>query len=223
MGRRKIILVIASLAIVVSLWIVWLNLRSPKPQFDPTPLIKRQIGVGQALAGETVKAVQDQGRIVIVTPYDQKNPHWRNDCWKAFQAELAKHPGIHIEPPEIVSLNLNGNCKKDKFKELLQRHASANAIVFFCGLPDWTDAQSSLSAPGSTKILVVDDASDGLGQWQYSGYLSSGFVKALIYASGIASSNVVVQPQTPREWFETYYRVYTPENYQTLPVTSTSP
>jgi hypothetical protein len=104
----------------------------------------------------------------------------------------------------------------------LERHAQAAAIVFFISLPQWP-GDSVIPPHLSAKIIAVDQQNVGMAgesmRRRYSGYFSSGIMSALILPKfrSVPASTSPMNPQTPREWFDQFYSVYTEQNADRLP------
>jgi len=227
--QRKITVIVASLLIVGSLVSIWMRLRPPPPlQLDWKPIIAIQTGLGERLAEETVKTVNDHGRIVLVTNFDHSRG--RTDyCWAAFQKELKKHGAIRIVATEVVTYDPAKDgpvlgCPRPTFQTLLARHAQTDALVFFIALPRWA-GESVIPPHLAARIIALDqqsmagNAGHASMQKQYTGYFTSGILSALILP-GIRTepaSPPPAQPKTPREWFDQHYQVYTPQSVESLP------
>ena len=219
--QRKPIVIIASVICGIALVAIWLQLRPVPVQIDRAPLIGAAAGAGAVLAEETIQAVHDQGRIVLVTDYDHNHSDRGQDFrWETFQAEIKKHSGITIAAIEIVEPDPNepmiSACPSAAFKAIVEHHTDSAAIIFFIDLPEWAKVAALIPRPVGPKIIAVDNVAVPT-MARYSGYFSSGILTALIAAQPSPASAPAAQPKTPREWFDKYYQVYTPQNYESLP------
>ena len=172
------------------------------------------------MAEETSTAVHGRGRIVVVTDYDhRRGDRGRDYRWEAFQDEIKKHTAITIEAVEIVESDptepLISGCPSGAFKAIVERHAGVAAIIFFIDLPEWTKVAALIARPVGPKIIAVDNVGVPT-QARYVGYFSSGILSALLAVQPALGGTAATQPQSPREWFDQHYRVYTPQNYESL-------
>jgi len=220
--KSKVAGTIAGLLIVGALVALWFEFRPATQSVDRTPIVGKMTGMGDVLAEETVKAVHGKGRIVVVTPQDPAIAgRWPDDRWETFQRELKKHTAINIIATEIVPADgADGpppGCSRAAFQTLLERHAQADAIVFFMNLPDWERVETTIPQLAKLKIIVVDDHRRGPPKRNYAGYFVNGILAALIGERTANEDQPASQPKTPREWFDKFYQVYTPQNYESLP------
>ncbi|MCG3147370.1 MAG: hypothetical protein PCFJNLEI_00809 [Verrucomicrobiae bacterium] len=216
---RKITAIIASFVLVVALVFIWRTIRPSPPAIHQAP----RIGAGEVLAEETVKAVRNQGRVVVVTVGEPTQKRAPADArLDAFRKELRKHSSISHSATEFVWPDARVNealpgCSSGAFGELLQRHANATALVFLIGLPSWESVSAIIPQGRSPKFIVMDTPLDALKKSHYRGYFASGLLSALIVPRRENSSDHVTNPKTPREWFHNEYQIFTRENYESLP------
>jgi len=213
--QRKVTLIVASVALLIALWSIW---RRINPSLPNQPMLA---GVGLVLAEEVVTALHHEGQIVMVTygdPLQTKLPV--SSLVTTFRNELRKHRAISLAAPEIVPANLNENeglpgCPITVFTRVLQRHADAAAIVFFMDLPDWERAQALISQPVGPKLVALGSQAIQPRSW-YAGYFTNGLLSALVFPRRELRPGAP-DPKTPRERFDKYYQVVTPQNYESLP------
>ena len=219
--QRKLIIILSSVTLIVALVSIGLRFRPAVPAIDRAPIIGAATGIGTVLAEETLKAIQNQGRIVLVTDYDHsRSDRGRDYRWETFQAEIKKQNAVSIAATEIAEADPNepmvSSCPSRAFKAILDRHPAVAAIVFFIDLPEWAKVAAIIPRPVGPKIIGVDNMSVPT-MVRYSGYFSSGTLTALIAPqSVVGSSNPPSKSQAPREWFEQYYLVYTQQNYESF-------
>jgi len=216
MTRQNITVVITILILVLCGLSIWRTLRPIPDTFETNSFV----GSGQGLADETAKAVQDRGEVVavITTTHEEKGSSL-SFVWNAFRDELKKHPGIKLTVQMLPPDQGEGvpGCSSVAFKEVLEQHTQAAAIVFFMSLPDWRWLQMKVAVPQvSSKIIVLADAPP-FPKSHYAGYFTSGVLSALIIQRRGSNPNHVAKPKTPREWFANEYEVFTPQNYEALP------
>ena len=218
--QRRNITVICIVSLLCALVFIWLNFHPSIPKVDRKPMVGTASGIGLVLAEETLKLIPANGRIVLVTDYDHSQARQRQDYrWEMFQDEIKKHSGITIAATEIVESDPNepmvSGCPSAAFKAILERQASASAIVFFIDLPDWSKVAGLIPQAVGPKIIAVDNLGEP-NKPRYGGYFTSGVLSVLIGAHSAPAATTMVQPKTSREWFDKYHQVYTPQNFDTL-------
>jgi len=208
--QRKPLLLLAGGVLLVALILIGRSLWQSVPALDRT----RFVSLGHRLAEETNRAIQGKGQVVAVLAGpvfdDEHSP--LHDQWKSFQTELARQSGIRLAAPEILPADPNdiipgAGCSRQQLKETLEKHATADAIVFFFALPDWSLVAPQLPARVTAKILVSDNQA-GAAKRRYENYFSAGLLAVLIleWSGG-----------TPGDIFAQHYTVFTSENYRLLP------
>ena len=216
--NRKTTVVICCGVLAVTFVSLWRWSQSTVVRVPQAETIGIQTGLGQVLAEETAKVAPAHGRVVVFTAFTPTQLKERsNHLWHAFVSDLQKH-SLSITATESVIVNAwnSGSLAADRaaFKELLERHANVDVLVFLVDLPDWGQMAEVLSQSRSPKIIAIDNLRQQMKP-RYDGYFSSGILAALI---GPATGPVPLsQPKTPREWFDRYYQVYTPQNFESLP------
>ncbi len=225
--QRTVVTIIASLVILGSLVSLWLMFRPHPVKYDRSPIIALATGLGEVLAEETVQAVHDHGRIVLVNDYYRTQGIGEEyDYAATFQRELKKHANISLVATETVRpIPGEGrwtSCPVTVFKDLLERYAQTDAIVFLIDPPDWDIAHALIPSAVKAKIIVVDNSAPTVGslgvpaKTRYGSYFSSDLLSLLISPKKTTAAPSTA-PRTPREWFDSRYQVYTPANYTTLP------
>lgn len=214
-GQRNKPLVITAclLVIVVSLVFIIRRCRSSTAA--------SQIGldvdtiVGETLADETARLLGNKGRIVLValdTTQGEIPPAQRQLA--GFHSALGKHPDLTVVATEVIGPDpvhvlADGEfgIPRDKFLELLDKHAGTDAIVSFVGAPKFTDRDVVQFSRGHTKIV----AGYGLG-YQGAG-LEMLLARAIVQVALVPNPNpppvTDTRKRTAREWFEMGYQVVT--------------
>lgn len=210
--RRKKVAIIAVVVIVVSLGWLWYTMMPSAPKINRAPFI----GLGEALADETAKAINNHGTVVpVMTDYYTSGGTPMTDEWKTFAKAINKHNGMKLATPVIVKLDEGmgepGVSRAD-FDALVTKHAKDGALVLFVGLPVW-DAKDPLTLPSvAPKIIAIHNTPMSVKQ-----YFSNSIVTALITSRMTPEANATGEPKTPRQWFDKYFQIVTAQNYQTLP------
>lgn len=205
--QSKTIALVAGLTLLAALVSLRFTLRPAQPQVDHAVYTS----LGQGLAQEAATAIHDRGQIVTISADFHANSGtvW-HEQWQAFTSELKKHTSINLAPPEIVtSVHIS-------LVDILDRHPQAGAIVYFTDPPDELDLEAVASRSALPKILVVGNPDLSVKSY-YGKFITRGILTALIVPRSVNDVAPPAEPKTPREWFDRYYRVYTPQNISMLP------
>jgi len=180
---------------------------------SPTPRVNHNIytSFGQVLAQEAAKALNDRGQIVVISADFHKNSCtvWREQ-WKAFTGELKKHPSISLVQSDLIKPS------RIPLVEILNRYPQASALVYLVDSPDELDLEAVMNRPTLPKLIFLGNP-DVSPKKYYGRFVANGILSVLILARPVTDPAPVVPPKTPREWFDKYYRIYTPQNFDTLP------
>ena len=204
----KTIAIIASSVLLAALMSLWFTLRSPQPA------VNRSIftSLGQVLAQTTATAVHDRGQVVaVIADCYAESGNVVHDQWRAFAGELKKHPAISLAAPELIPPG-----QHTPLVEILDRHPQARTIVFFVDPPTTLDMEASASRPTVPPLVVVGNP-DLPTKNYYGQFLTSGLVAAVIIPRSVPAVAPPAPLKTPREWFDRYYQLYTPQNFDMLP------
>ena len=212
--RRKKVTVIAIAVIAISLVSLFFTMCESTPKINPLPFI----GLGEVLADETAKAINSHGTVVpVVASYHTTGSTPMALEWKTFSKNLQKHSGVNMAAPivvkldEVMGMGEPGISRAD-FENLIQKNASAGALVFFVGLPAW-DANHPLTLPsGAPKIIALHNS-----PMPIKPYFVNSIATLLITSRQTPEEKVTGEPKTPRQSFNRYFQVFTAQNYQTLP------
>ncbi|MEI8062491.1 MAG: hypothetical protein WCH84_00335, partial [Verrucomicrobiota bacterium] len=108
-------------------------------------------------------------------------------------------------------------CPSGIFKDLLEQYADVAAIVFFVSLPDFDWLRKNQRIPQRLPPHVIAvDTGPLPARGHYDSYFANGYVTMLIAARRSAAPVKPGGPQTGREWFDAYYQVFTPANFESL-------
>jgi hypothetical protein len=210
-ARRKVIIATVSLlAIIVSVATIVRGMLPTKITYNKAPFI----GIGQALADATDKTLNGYGDIVVlITKSHQEKGNAAHDEFKAFQDELKKNDNIRVL--QLVELNENSletGFWQSEFERLLNQYSQATAIVSLVGLPNLDPQHPLLLDRKSPKIIAIHQS-----MTPAKDYFTQSIATVLITTRGTPAANPQSVPQTPQEWFDKYYEVYTAKNYESIP------
>jgi hypothetical protein len=162
-------------------------------------------GLGQVLAEEAAKALNDKGTVVLAwMPTGAVESQAKFD---GFQRAIARHKGIAISAikefkREEVSF---GRISFEQFAGVVREHAKAGVIVSFLGVNSFTEAQIATLPQPSPKLVVV-----GWNPQDVQRGIKAGIVTAAVMArqlQGLPTDD----PKSPIQWFDRYYNLVTPE------------
>lgn len=199
----KTLKIIGALILIV-LALAWLQ-RSihPKPLDDEA---MPPYGVGQVLAEEAAKTINDKGRLAIVCmPISSERGMAEME---GFQRTLGQHKNIKLVATSTFkpSETAFGSLSFRQLATVINKDTNVGVIVSFLGVTSFTDAQMATLPNPSPKLVVMDwnpvDVQRGM---------EAGFVKAAVMSrrlTAIPSDH----PKTPHQWFDRYYDLITPES-----------
>ena len=198
----KIVKIVGAL-LVIGLAMVWIQRTlNPKPADE---VAMPHAGVGQVLAEQAARAVNDQGRVALV--YMESASVESQAQIDSFQRTLGKHKNIKLvatktfKPMETQT----GNISFQKFTEVISEYSNANVIVCCVGVTSLTDAQLEALKKSSPKLVVMN--------WN-RGHVERGMNAGLVLAavsSRWLTSLPTDHPKTPLQWFDRYYDLVTPQ------------
>ncbi|MCG3150517.1 MAG: hypothetical protein PCFJNLEI_04003 [Verrucomicrobiae bacterium] len=210
--QKRLIATVAVLVIIGSLISLYFTMIPAAPKINRNPFIGR----GQVLAEETVKALNNQGRVVLViADYYQQSGSPMYDELASFRSTLKGNSRIEVAATEVVSPDetmVTSGLSGKAFTEILKKHPSVSGLVLFLGMPELEDlAKVQLPTPRPMLIAVQNNASPS------KPYFQQNIVDVLIVPRLNAGDATAANPTTPRGWFDKYFEVYTAKNYQSMP------
>lgn len=211
MERRTIISIVAVIVIIGSVVSLFFTMGKRLPTATVAPFI----GVGQAMAEQTGKALDNRGRILVLQHDGNNRPNSLLAAQnQAFTKRLKELGTIEITATETITPEEQlpfVTISRAQFDATLRKHPGVDAVVSFVGLPPY-DPQNPLTLPTpAPKIIVYLDMALPTKR-----YLADGVVTAIIGPQVGPLANVP-DPKTPREWFEKYYQVFDATNLESMP------
>lgn len=202
MKRKDILLALGSVvAIAASVLFAWRN-------YFAAPKINEALhrGIGEALAEETIRGVDNRGDILVITMADRDSEMLAAQ-FAAFRQRLERS-GVRIKDVELID-----SAKADKYgpglglsASKLTREVKKNtkkaAIVSFVGLPKLGDEELALLGEVVPPLLAFARDAEKLGP-----LLKRGLVKAAIVPRFRFPAPGPESPRTPAEWFTNQYQV----------------
>lgn len=173
-------------------------------------------GLGTAVAEATVQLLAGQGKVVLILP---KRGSYQDPAVElqraAFAKALAKTKGLSLVATESLETERPGTMgagglDAGEFRQLIERHAGADAFVSLAGVPEMP--KDALTAWQGKKFIVVGHTGP-----QLKALLLAGLVQVAILPRTSPAAPGVKAPGTAREWFNATFETFTPANAATLP------
>jgi hypothetical protein len=202
MGKQKIILIAALLALAGSGTALFFSQRPAKINLtlDQT--------VGEVVAGETSKLLNNQGQVVLITQDTSADFNEALDAQaKSFQKALRTKRGLTMEAIERIqrpptNMNRENGLSKGQFLKVVQDHPNAAAIVSLMGFPQLQAEDIALLNPGKCKYVAVFNSAVGID-------LERLRAQQVMDLAVVARAEVVTPagtaPRTARDWFDASY------------------
>jgi hypothetical protein len=202
-SRKEII--VAAIAIVVtvaaSVWI-W------RTQFAAPPInLALHQGVGRRLAEETARALEQKGRIVLVTLRTGASPVVDAQL-RAFKQTLTKWPEVKIAGEDKVDTEKSSKygagagMSARRFLRLSEKFKDAGAIVSLIGAPDPDDLKTTNNVSHLPRLIAVSRSHKKLMPLLQQGTIASVIVPRFAFPAPGPET-----PRTPAEWFENRFQV----------------
>ena len=215
MNKKAVVAALALVAIIGSFISLYSN-RSGRP---PHIALNSYEALGQVAAEETASLLGQKGRVVLIAQdtVENSNPAYEAQL-EAFGGLLKSKGGVALASIERFKLTpmermaTGGAVPRERFLEVLDAHANADAIVLFVGFPSLADADLDRLKQSGVKLVLVSGYRPG-----YKGLLTARLLQLAIvprFDPGTGNTN---PPQTTREWFDRDYVIITPDKTSDLP------
>ena len=214
MGKQRIIVSLACLSALAGVGILYFSFwYVPGPAFNKAP----HLGLGQAVARETVKLLGPKGRVFLIHRDSAafKNPIIDTQI-RGFQRALAEAGHkiaatnlLRVDPLRVASV------PPGDFLELIRRTTDADVMVSFLGPPDLSPEQSQALKAGHARIVAVCS-----GNLPHQMALKPLFERQLLQVAIISRTipqRSMPENATPQAWFDLLFEVVTSANLGDLP------
>lgn len=191
------------------MWIYYTEFKAP--QFNV--VLHRR--VGEVMAEETARVVNNKGKIVVLTIPLSKEPELKTQL-DAFKRTLKKLGEFEIKESELdtkdqpkygVGMGLSGR----RFVRIANKNLSAAAIISFVGAPKLSDED----------IKELTKTPNFIAEARSTDHLQKLFDKKLIQVVVVSRFQFPApgtrEPKTGEEWFTKRYQVVREQNAVTLP------
>ncbi len=217
--NKPVITVVAILAIVASLTSIVITQCERPPKINLQPFY----AVGQVAAEETLKLLNNNGKIVVVVMDTGDFKSKATDAQlQKFNETIKKQAGASVTATEKVKMDMmmmggpEMGLPGDFYIKLLQQHPEADAIVSFVGAPSLTDDQIKQLGDKIPKFVAISNMGMGLKKLFENQVIQVAIMPQFTPPAPDAGGKLKT-PQTLREWFDQTYTVVTAENASTLP------
>ena len=206
MGNKRVIIAFAILAIFGSIAWIFFQMpgRRPRIQLEPYQAL------GEVAAEETVRLLNRQGQVVIITPEAPAGANPVEEAkLKTFIAVL-KRGGLSLASVEKFTLapsaRLFGrSVPRDWFLHLLQTRPKAAAMVLFAEFPVLEPADADQLKKDGVKVILISASQSGAKH-----LVDDGLVQLAVVPCGDRPPPASAKPQSTRETFDRYYTILTP-------------
>src|SRR6266436_579575 len=213
MAKKTAKSVVASLIIVGALACLFFSLHEFGPDFDPRP----HEALGQVMAEEAAKLVENGGRVIVVGRSTSifKNPAADVQLQSFYRAiQKAK---LSIAATNLFKLNpiLLVRVPPGDFVEILRRASESDVVVSFLGPPVLNPEQLVRLGEPRPKVLALCT-----GTMPSQINLKQLFQLKLLHVAIISRKNATLSSPPPANlagWFDQLYLVVTPANLADLP------
>lgn len=212
MKPKNILIAACSIAVIAGCaWWIW-RTQFNQPKFN----VALHVGLGQALADETVRALNSTGKVVLVTLPSGAFPELGVQMAQ-FKKVLAQHPGLSIketyelEADDKRKYNFGSGLTGRRYVRLVNKNMSAAGFVSFVGAPELTAKE--LAELKKVPVLIAEARSTGkLKQLFEQKAIHAAIVGRFEYPTPVKGT-----PTTPQAWVEQRFQIVRPENAASLP------
>jgi hypothetical protein len=206
MKSKKLVVVLAVLAILAAAFLLWQQFSAPRVNLRPSAAL------GEVLAEEIGRFPGGPSKVLIISrQVRQEGPDARREQVASLTAALRHDAKLKLlatewvpRPPRGV-MDL-GELTEEQFLAALEKNATANVAVVFAGLPPCSQPLVDKLAARSLKLVAVSGYGPTVRRWLES--------KALAIAVVPRTEDLPAgtpAPKTTRDWFQREFNIITPE------------
>ena len=176
--------------------------------FNPQPIAEQAgppAGLGQVVAEQAAKAISEQGEVLVLDwPGDSVDSQSQRAAFKR-QMETYKNIKVSYRDFEKREVSMTGAISFDQFAAEISKHPNAAAVISFLGINSFSDAQIA-SLPKPCPKLVVS----GWHERTVRNGLNKGVIAVAVMCRELTELPTNT-PKTPRQWFDRYNYLLTPQ------------
>ena len=170
--------------------------------------------VGERMAEETVKLLNEGGEVVVLSMAGGKFKSVVAEAQlEGFKNGLASHEGIHIAavegPAQQEMMEFFEGVSEKFFRKTVSNHPNAKAIVSFMGLPIFAKNGPSVNAETFPQVIALNLSA--MGQWK--SLVSNGVVSAVILPRYDVRWDQLPKMGACPTLFDSRYLIVNQENY----------
>lgn len=169
--------------------------------------------LGEVAAKATSSLLEGKGKVVLIVREPDRNASTALGlAAKVFKDVLKQTGGVQVTATETikltVALTLSGAepLTPEKFVELLSKHASADALISFAGVPRLTPEQIGQLPQARPKVVAVV---------AHNPPTKAMFARGVLHLAILPRRALDASARTPtttQEWFDANYLLLTPAN-----------
>jgi hypothetical protein len=215
MKSKRIAIALACLAVIAACGVWTWRTQFAAPKFN----VALHVGLGQVMAEQTALALNNTGKIVIVTLAANGFPELGVQVGE-FKKIIARHPEITIketyelETDDKPKFSFGSGLSARRYVRLVNKNVSAAAIVSFVGAPDLGDKELA-ELKKTPKLIAECRSADKLKRLFDLKAIHTAIVSRFEYPTPIKGT-----PHSPHEWVEQRFQIVTAEKASSLPSSS---
>ncbi len=175
--------------------------------------------VGRVMAEETARALNNTGKVVVITMEAAKAPELRIQI-EAFEKTLAQLGRIKIkqtytlETENQPKYGLGSGLSGRRYVRIVNKHLDAAGIVSFVGAPRMTE-EDVTQLQGKPKLIAESRSAQKLKP-----LFDKGMMEVVVVARFQFPTPIKGKPRTPRDWFDQRFQIVTVANASSLPASA---
>jgi hypothetical protein len=212
MKAKRILIALGCVAVIAACAVWTWRTQFAAPKFN----VALHVGLGQTMAEQTASALNNTGKIVIVTLDSQAFPELGVQM-QEFKKILAQHSGLAIketytlETDDKPKYHFGSGLSGRRYVRLVNKNLSAAAFVSFVGAPELTDKELA-EMKKVPKLIAECRSADKLKRLFDAKAIHTAVVGRFEYPTPIKGT-----PGNPREWVEQRFQIVTAEKAASLP------
>ena len=193
------------LAVIICCWLWIYFTQFATPAFNQ-PLHQ---AVGQVMAEETVKLLDQKGKIIVLAVNPREFPELKAQL-TSFTAVLKKAPAVTIKEQCLLKADdpkygVGRGLSAKRLIQVMSKYRDADAVVSFIGTPNLTDQDLTQLAQAHPKFIAEVRSTERTLK-----LLDSGVLQLVVVPRFAFPPPGPKHPHSPREWFNRYFQVLTP-------------
>jgi len=204
-SQTKNLLLVSLLCAVIAASAVWIYRSRQVEEYEPRLQVQNLIG--EALAAETIKALDGKGSVVIVTLEEGESSEL--DTHAEVFEEALKKTSIKIVRTYSVSGDKSSKygpgsgMSGRRFAKVVEKYPNVDAIISFVGVPDPDDDEmKELKDKPLPKFLAFTRSPKHLQE-----LLDKKWIQAAVSTRFQFPAPGPEKPKTPQQWFDKNFQI----------------